>query len=103
MHVLTACCMCAVCRSLLQQHSHALTAGERPALTALLEALWVWTTGQQQGSWLRWLQPQQPASRSRAGLGGSGSTGTAPAASAANGGGRAVGSSSSVMKHGRSS
>jgi hypothetical protein len=86
----------------MQQHSAALTAGERPALTALLEALWVWTTRQQQGSWLRWLQPQQQsASRSRGSLGGSGSTSTAPAAPAANSGGRVVGSSSSVVRHGR--
>lgn len=45
-------------RPLLQQHMAALLAGERPVLTALLEALWVWDTGAT-GPWLRWANMQQ--------------------------------------------
>lgn len=55
------CCICPPCRPLLQQHLGAVLAGERPALTALLEALWVWCTGQQQGPWLRWAQQRAQA------------------------------------------
>lgn len=47
-------------RLLLQNHAAAVLAGERPALTALLESLWVSDTGQQAG-WLRWAQQPSPA------------------------------------------
>lgn len=58
-------CLCAS-RLLLQNHAAAVLAGERPALTALLESLWVSDTGQQAGHWLRWAQQQPPAAGSRA-------------------------------------
>jgi hypothetical protein len=45
-------------RPLLKQHMAALLAGERPVLTGLLEALWVWDTGVT-GPWMRWANMQQ--------------------------------------------